>query len=105
MQLEQEVVLLQRAEHAGKAAGEAVHPAERRHADLTRLMATEQERKWREPLSQYQTHTKSLSTRQVLDSQHDKCYTKPTFVYVPHIVHQQHWAVGHHGKVGGVQVW
>ena len=35
VQLEQEVVLLQGAEHAGKAAGEAVHPAEGRHADLS----------------------------------------------------------------------
>lgn len=35
VQLEQEVVLLQSAEHAGKAAGQAVHPAERRHAHLT----------------------------------------------------------------------
>ncbi len=35
VQLEQEVVLLQSAEHAGKAAGQAVHPAERRHANLT----------------------------------------------------------------------
>lgn len=35
VQLEQEVVLLQSAEQAGKASGQAVHPAERRHADLT----------------------------------------------------------------------
>lgn len=63
MQLEQEVVLLQSAEHAGKAAGEAVHPAERRHADLAGLMAAERERKRREPPPQYQTHMKRLSTR------------------------------------------
>lgn len=27
------------------------------------------------------------------------------FPYVPHVVHQQHRAVWHHGKVGGVEVW
>lgn len=45
MQLEQEVVLLQSAEHAGKAAGQTVHPAERRHANLTWLVAAAQDRK------------------------------------------------------------
>lgn len=49
MQLEQEVVLLQSAEHAGKVAGEAVHPAERCHADLAGLMAAERERSLTSP--------------------------------------------------------
>lgn len=44
VQLEQEVVLLQGAEHAGKAAGPALHAAERRHADLAGLMAADEER-------------------------------------------------------------
>lgn len=44
VQVEQEVVLLQSAEHAGKAAGQAVHAAEGRHADLTRLVAAERGR-------------------------------------------------------------
>lgn len=25
-------------------------------------------------------------------------------LYVPHVVHQEHGAIGHHGKVGGVEV-
>lgn len=44
VQLKQEVVLLQSAEHAGKVAGQAVHPAVRRHADLTWLVAAEETR-------------------------------------------------------------
>lgn len=35
VELEQEVMLLQSTEHAGKSSSQAVHPAEGPHADLT----------------------------------------------------------------------
>lgn len=58
MQLEQEVVLLQSAEHAGKAAGQAVHPAEGRHADLTGLMAAER-RTTNRDIQEHHTNTQT----------------------------------------------
>lgn len=61
MQLEQEVVLLQSAEHAGKTAGQAVHPAEGRHADLTGLMAAER-RTTNTDIQEHRTNTQSDCT-------------------------------------------
>ena len=36
---------------------------------------------------------------------HRNVKTQHTFLNVPHVVHQQHGAVWHHGKVGGIEVW
>lgn len=44
VELEQEVVLFQSTEHAGKAAGLAVHSAEGRHANLAWLVAVERKK-------------------------------------------------------------
>lgn len=84
VQLEQEVMLLQSAEHAGKSAGLAVHSAEGRHADLTGLMAG--------------GRRGTREARRLLNG--DQRSTR----YVPDVVHQQDGAIRHHGKVGGVQV-
>lgn len=43
VKLKHKVLLLQGAKHAGKVARQAVHPAEGRHANFTRLVAAEGE--------------------------------------------------------------